>query len=228
MPTGKNAQPLSRAATLLLACVAGCVDAIGYATLFSLYTAHMTGNTVGSASRLVDHDFAKAAWHAFPIPIFVAGALAGAVVARTLRSRAVTLACEAVALSAFMLLAHDAHGPRLWLAASMPAFAMGMQAVTFRRCGDTTVQTTYITGMLVAFADALVAWLLSRQGAARAQIAFGIWCGYVVGALVGTFAVALARAWATVVPLVGIAVASVLTARPARAAPAQGELPLRA
>jgi uncharacterized membrane protein YoaK (UPF0700 family) len=124
--------------------------------------------------------------------------------------------------------AHGAHGPRLWLAASMPAFAMGMQAVTFRRCGETTVQTTFITGMLVAFADALVAWILSRQGAARAQIAFGIWSGYVVGALVGTFAAAALRAWATALPLVGLAVVAVLTARPARAAPAQGELPMRA
>jgi uncharacterized membrane protein YoaK (UPF0700 family) len=228
MPTGKTAQPLSRPATLLLACVAGCVDAIGYATLFGLYTAHMTGNSVGSASKLVDHHFVKAAWHAAPIPVFVVGAFVGAVVARTLHSRTVTLACEGTALLAFMLLAHDAHGPRLWLAATMPAFAMGLQAVTFRRCGDTTVQTTYITGMLAAFADAVVAWLFSRRGAARAQIAFGIWCGYVVGALTGTVTVAIAHAWATALPVLGLAVVAVLTARTARASPAHREWPMRA
>ena len=174
MPTGKNAQPNTRSATLLLASVAGCVDAIGYATLFRLFTAHMTGNTVGSASRLVNGELANAAWHAFPIPLFVAGAMTGAVVARTLKSRMVTIACEALALLCFMLVARHAHGPRLWLAAALPAFAMGMQAVTFRRCGDTTVQTTFLTGMLVAFSDALVAWLLEKKSGARARIALGI------------------------------------------------------
>ena len=150
-------EPQSTSVTLLLAAVAGAVDAIGYATVARLYTAHMTGNTEGFASGLVSGELGRAAWHALPIPIFVAGAIAGAVIARTLRSRRLALAVEAIALIAFMALARDAHGARRWCAAAMPAFAMGLQAVTFRRCGNVRVHTTFITGMLEAFADSFVA-----------------------------------------------------------------------
>jgi uncharacterized membrane protein YoaK (UPF0700 family) len=225
MPDDPRAQ--SRSATLLLAGVAGCVDAIGYATLFRLYTAHMTGNTESASSGLVTGELARAAWHAFPIPIFVAGAMTGALVARTIRSQKVTLCCEALALFAFMLLVRGAHGPRLWLAAAMPAFAMGLQAVTFRRCENTKVQTTFITGMLESFSDAFVGWLLSRRGAARAQIALGVWLAYVAGALTGAMSAERLRAYATLVPLVVLALVAVLMAR-GRAAPARGDLPTRA
>ncbi|MDQ2798914.1 MAG: DUF1275 family protein [Armatimonadota bacterium] len=60
---------------LLLAWVAGGVDATGFLTLAHLFTAHMSGNSVALAVSAAQGHWMEAARRAFPIPLFVVGAL---------------------------------------------------------------------------------------------------------------------------------------------------------
>ena len=62
----------------LLAWVAGFVDAVGYPALAHMFVANMTGNTVVAVTDLAQQNWGSA-WHrAFPIPLFVVVAAAGA------------------------------------------------------------------------------------------------------------------------------------------------------
>ncbi len=205
--------PTKRTLVLVLGGVAGAVDAVGYVTLFHLFTANMTGNTVKAAHGLAAGQWSKLAWHAFPVAMFALGAIVGAIVARVMRSRARALALEAAALGAFAVLASSRDfGELRWLAAAMPATAMGIQSVTVRRCGGATVQTAFVSGVLVSFADALVSWVKSKRAdaGARARLVLGIWCAYVLGAVAGFSAHARIGAAAIVLPLGGLFAAIVL------------------
>ncbi|HEY1959080.1 MAG TPA: YoaK family protein [Polyangiaceae bacterium] len=205
--------PTSRTLVLLLGLVAGSVDAIGYVTLFHLFTANMTGNSIDVANGIAAHRLSGSAWHALPISAFLLGAIVGALFASAHRSKALALVAEALALAAFALLASTPRfGELHWLTAAMPALAMGIQAVSFRRAGGGRVQTAFVTGMLVTFADALVAWVKSkRPGAgARARLVLGIWLAYVTGAFAGFAAHARIGATAIVLPFGGLFGALVL------------------
>jgi len=207
--------PSKRTLVLLLGGVAGAVDAIGYVTLFHLFTANMTGNTVKAARGLTAHAWRALAWHGFPIAMFVLGAIVGAVVARFLRSRPLALGLEIVALVVFALLASSRDfGELHWLTAAMPALAMGIQSVTVRRCGHATVQTAFLSGVLVSFADALVSWMQSRRpsAAARARLVLGVWACYALGAVAGFTAHARWGASATLLPICALALSMGISA----------------
>ena len=66
---------MSRAAlqTVSLAAVGGYVDAVGFLTLFHVFTAHMSGNSVWFGSSLGLGDWRIGLHHLFPIPLFVVG-----------------------------------------------------------------------------------------------------------------------------------------------------------
>ena len=227
MPTSTGSVE-RRTLVLVLAGVAGSVDAIGYVTLFHLFVAHMTGNTVSAARGAAMGHAHTLAQHGFPIVMFVLGAILGAVFARALHSRVLALVVELIALGLFVLLgSHPRFGELHWLTVAMPALAMGIQAVTIRRSGDATVQTTFVTGQLVSFADALVTWLTSKRksAAARARLVFAIWCSYVLGAYAGFTAHAHIGNLAAILPLGALAAAVVLAGPRASA---RGESPARA
>ena len=207
--------PTKRTLVLVLGGVAGAVDAIGYVTLFHLFTANMTGNTVKAAHGLAAGDWASLAWHAFPVVMFAVGAIVGAILARGMRSRTLPFVLESAALIAFAVLASRREfGELHWLTAAMPATAMGIQAVTVRRCGGAKVQTAFVSGVLVSLADALVTWVKSKRAGAgaRARLVLGIWCSYVLGAIAGFTAHARIGAAAIALPLAGLFAAVVLVA----------------
>lgn len=150
---------------LVLACVAGIVDAVGYLTLARLFTAHMSGNTAAIGAFLGTAHPAEALHRAMPIPFFVLGVALGAVVDEEARRRGicsaftVALIVEAVLLAAFML-AGIAVGPALHpgrasyiLVVALAPLAMGVQSASLQRVGRTGVRTTYISGMLTDFAE---------------------------------------------------------------------------
>ncbi len=166
---------------LALACVGGFVDAVGYLTLFHLFTAHMSGNSIALGVHVGEGDWADALHRAFPIPLFVAGVMLGAAVGEALvragvRSAfAFTVGLEILLLLAFMAWGHPYYhegGIRpesawaFYLLAALPALAMGVQSATLRRVGNVHVRTTYITGMLTNFAEEAVRylfWLRDRR-----------------------------------------------------------------
>jgi uncharacterized membrane protein YoaK (UPF0700 family) len=157
---------------VLLAAVAGSVDAVGFLTLAHLFTAHMSGNTVGMGAYLGQHQWGEAFRRGFPVPLFVLGVVCGAGITETAVRRgarsplAPAFCVEALLLVAFMFfggglaLGGDAPGgPEFYALAALLAFAMGLQSATLRRVGHRTIRTTYVTGMLTNFGEQFVACL---------------------------------------------------------------------
>jgi uncharacterized membrane protein YoaK (UPF0700 family) len=193
---------------LLLTFAAGCVDIIGYLTIYKVFTAHMTGVTVHLAQNAADRQWAKAA----PMACVLGAFLIGSVFARTLievgarrRVRSIasaTLLCEAVLIAAAAIVAGRLGSlVPVFVLVAMLAFAMGVQTATLTRIGSLTVHTTFVTGMLNKLAQLLShAMFLTydiRHGqnavAARdkslrqAGFIFSIWALYLVGAATGTW-----------------------------------------
>lgn len=205
---------------ILLAWVAGFVDAVGYLTLFHVFTAHMSGNTIAAGVHLGQEDWSAAFHRAFPIPLFVAGVALGAALAEFLLRRGYRsvfsfgVSLEALLLGFFFAWGGEVFsaggirpevGWHFYLLAALPALAMGVQNATIRRVGNTTVRTTYISGMVTNFAEEAVQFLfwlsdhfLGRHGKGfgllvrlsprqrsfnRLLLRAGIWTAYVVGAI---------------------------------------------
>jgi len=154
----------------------------------------MSGNTVTAAAGFETRNLHEAIVHALPIPFFVLGVVAGVVIS-TLDQRAgidprfaPTLILEALALGAFVLLAHGMQGKSggyFALTLAMPVVAMGLQNATFHRVGGQTVRTTFITGMLTDFAEHLTKAAMRTGPLAPALLAGSIWLTYLVGAAAG-------------------------------------------
>jgi uncharacterized membrane protein YoaK (UPF0700 family) len=157
---------------LLLAGVAGGVDAIGWLTLDGIFVAHMSGNTVGVTTHVALGEPSEVARRAFAIVAFVVGLAVGAASSAVARRRApqtgfsVALAVEAALLLAMMLggraASHGSHAvPRQpWMPyyalIGAGAVAMGIQGTTLRRVRSARVRTTYITGLLTRLVEGLV------------------------------------------------------------------------
>lgn len=159
-----------------LAWVASFVDATGYLILLRLALSHMSGNTIHLGLEISRADWSTALAWLLPVPLFVIGILLGALIqeaARQLKMRStfsVLLTLEAALLLAFILCAdaafggrHGAHlsGSQFFLLAALAAVAMGMQTATVHKVGGQPVRTTYITGMLSDFGEALAAVVIS-------------------------------------------------------------------
>jgi uncharacterized membrane protein YoaK (UPF0700 family) len=153
---------------MLLAWVAGSVDSIGFLALVHLFTAHMSGNTVGMGAYLGDGQWREALRRGSPIPFFVCGVVFGAAVAKIAARRgfrpffAPVLALETALLLAYLAWSggvlrggaiHAAPGGLNVLMVALPAIAMGLQSATLRRVGVLTVRTTFITGVLTEFGE---------------------------------------------------------------------------
>lgn len=180
---------MSRAAlwTLLLASVGGFVDAVGFLTLFHLFTAHMSGNSVWFGSAIGLGEWRIGLHHLFPIPLFVLGLIAGTAgveLARRRRLRAPfapALLAEIALLAVFMALGsvyivdgaqRAATAPAFYALAALPAFAMGLQNATLRQIAGRTVHTTYVTGVLQSLSEDVVRYAFWLREQARG-VGFG-------------------------------------------------------
>lgn len=169
---------------VLLAAVAGFVDGAGYLTLYHMFTAHMSGNSIATGVHLGGEDWGAAFHRAFPIPVFVAGVALGAALGEAFLRRgfrsafALGLGLEAALLLAFMAggdVDRTGHEIRrhpagtFYLLAALPALAMGVQNAMLRRVGNATVRTTYISGMLTNMAEEAVQFLYWFHDHARGE-----------------------------------------------------------
>jgi uncharacterized membrane protein YoaK (UPF0700 family) len=159
---------------ILLAWVAGVVDAVGYVLLFRLFIAHMSGNSAAMGAYFGQGEWGEAFYRAIPIPVFVLGVIAGAALNEAASRRGVrslfslTLGLEAALLFLFMICGEGViRGGvinanlawELYPLLALPAFAMGLQNAALRRVGGRIVPTTYVTGMLTDLAEAGVEYL---------------------------------------------------------------------
>lgn len=226
---------------LTLAGVAGYVDAVGFLNLANLFTTHMSGNSAATGAYFGQRQWAHALTRLYPIPIFVAGVICGAILteeAVSRRARSVfwlPLAVEIVLLAVYLLAGeHARHVVRdtlpFYALAALPAFAMGVQNTTVRRVGHSSVRTTYVTGMLTNFAEGIVSYLFWRRergndkalphadepdpaALGRAFLFGGIWLVFVVGATLGSLANTYWSFRSLLVPIAGLLVVLIFDLR---------------
>lgn len=187
---------IERAGVYLLACVGGCIDAIGFLTLGSLFVAHMSGNTASLGAFFGHGQWALGLPHLLALPIFILGILLGhlwlawrpgsGTVARI-------LLCEAVLLMGFGIAWGLAGNPALntpafYAFASMPLLAMGLQNSSIRTIGNVTFHTTYVTGVVDLFAESSAKYLRNRSpdAAKTARQAALVWLCYAGGGAIGS------------------------------------------
>jgi uncharacterized membrane protein YoaK (UPF0700 family) len=159
---------------LILTAVAGFVDVFGYVFIYGVYVAHMTGNTVATARHLVDLQFYGLLRHSWPIVAFVLGLIIGAFILDAQLRRSVPvpvslpLLLEAVLLGTFIAAASGINftasiptqpAARYYLTVALLALAMGMQNVVVRRIGGVNIYTTFVTGTLVKFVEAVASFV---------------------------------------------------------------------
>ena len=113
---------------LLLAALAGWVDAAGLGGSGGVFLSFMSGNTTDLAASLTQHDWARAETISAVVALFVAGVAAGEIIGPWggQRGQSLVLACETLALGAGAVLA----GWHLKLPSIVPllplVFAMGL------------------------------------------------------------------------------------------------------
>jgi uncharacterized membrane protein YoaK (UPF0700 family) len=200
------------AIALLLTFAAGCVDIIGYLTLYRAFTAHMTGDTVHLAQNVLQGRWPDAIKAGCVIAAFLIGSVVGRVIIeigsrkRTRSIASGALLIEAVLIAAVIPLAGRHTTPSVLVLLAMLAAAMGMQTATLTRVGSLTVHTTFVTGMLNKLAQLLSQSVfltydiaqgrdtaaLRKRVVRRAQFIFSIWLLYMSGAATG---VSLAFVW---------------------------------
>jgi uncharacterized membrane protein YoaK (UPF0700 family) len=209
-----------------LAGIGGWVDAVGFLTLFGLFTAHLSGNTARLGVELGQGDAGAALTYAVPIVAFFAAVVVGAVfvAARRGRSRralAPLLAVEAVLVTLFMVLGtllRDAgeltpHSLAYYGLAVTAVAAMGLQTASLRHVADVAVHTTFMTGMVTGFAEQLVATVRDDPDAPRRARIYGVLvAAYLSGAVAGSALETTWALWSLAVP-VGVLTLLAVTAR---------------
>src|SRR5262245_49448385 len=165
---------------LLLACVAGAVDAISYLGLGRVFTANMTGNTVLLGLAIGQEHTQAAIRSGLALAGFLTGVAFGAWSASGGRhdgvwASAVTasLALETILLVVFAVVWYLAGDPDTTAVATaclivLSALAMGLQSAVARRLNIPGIATTYITGTLTSLIAGLVAELRRAPAALAA------------------------------------------------------------
>lgn len=204
------------AIALILTFSSGMVDIVGYAGIYRLFTAHVTGTTVHFGRSLVLGQRVGVIAAFAIVAAFFLGSVAGRAIIEAAARRkyrriaTITLAIEA-AMLAFVALAKGSGGAAVvtggesvYVYLALLAGAMGMQTATLTGIGPLTVHTTFVTGMINKLGQ-LVSRILFRafdflrgrgktpqrmeeQRAESRQAVFllSIWICYVLGAAGGT------------------------------------------
>src|SRR5947209_9721172 len=161
-------------AAFLLAWVAAFSDAIGFLVLQQLGASFMSGNSLAAGVALGRLDWASVLQRGLPILVFFLGNMLGFLVLAQVRqwgirsSFAVVFGLEVVCMLAFLLLGtHALQGGIIrpsppgifYLCITLLTLAMGLQTATVRRASGQGVHTTFVTGVLGDWAQALTQYL---------------------------------------------------------------------
>ncbi|HEV2311281.1 MAG TPA: YoaK family protein [Acidimicrobiia bacterium] len=210
---------------LILAGVGGWVDAVGFLTLFGLFTAHLSGNTARFGVEIGQGAFGTALSYAVPIVVFFIGVVAGVwyMSARGRQALAPLLAVEALLVTTFMVLGTVLHhagdltprSPAYYGLAVAATAAMGLQTSSLRHVCHVEVHTTFVTGMITSLAVEVVGIVRHEPDALwRARIHGSLVGAYIVGAVSGSALEAPWRFWSLAIPVVVLVVLAVTRRRP--------------
>jgi uncharacterized membrane protein YoaK (UPF0700 family) len=210
-------EPMATRLVLLLAAGAGAVDAMVILG-FQVLTAAQTGNTILLAVALARGEWSTGLDSGVSVGGFVLGALGGAwLLLRSGWGVARALTAELAVLAAATIL-WSVWGGR-FAGVSTPvvgavAFAMGLQSAVMLHLRASS--TTYVTGVLAAFARNLAGPPLAESSPSRpAWFEGGVWVVYLAGAIAGSWLFLRHGAVMMLVPLLAIGAAALLAARAA-------------
>jgi uncharacterized membrane protein YoaK (UPF0700 family) len=200
---------------LVLTCMAGLVDAIGYLTLSRVLPANMSGNTVeGGLGLLKGTDALRTL---LTVLMFVVGAVLSSILhvlgkrGRLRAPVALALLAEVALLCGWVVVAHGSElggngssfPVQYHVALSLGALAMGMQNASLTQVGPVHAFTTHVTGTITKLAESAVDalfWLKDERSSARgtlwkrawgqkdvktAAIMLGLWTVFLLGAIAG-------------------------------------------
>ncbi|HEU4960423.1 MAG TPA: YoaK family protein [Sphingomonas sp.] len=179
-----RSRPPFVAAAVLLAALAGFVDALAYLNLGGFFAAFMSGNTTRLGVGLATGDFASGAVAAALILSFVCGVMIATMLAARFPRRhraAVMLAVTVLLALAALLSGFTDRGFPLMLL----AVAMGAENGIFDREGEFGGGLTYITGTLVRFGQRLTGALIGSDSRFGWVPWLLMWLGFALGVLVG-------------------------------------------
>jgi uncharacterized membrane protein YoaK (UPF0700 family) len=155
------------AVALCLTMVGGFVDAVGYITLFQVFTSNMSGNSVHVGIYLGQQNWMNLLRPLCAIVSYVVGMLLTRITveiagrAGIRRIASFTLAVEALLLALFAHATPQMHlgqmvsleSPAYFTLVALLAFAMGVQTATLTHIGPLTVYTTFVTGTLTKLTE---------------------------------------------------------------------------
>ncbi|TQF68773.1 DUF1275 domain-containing protein [Rhodococcus spelaei] len=168
---------------VLLAALAGYVDAMGFIVLGGFFVSFMSGNSTRAAVAAVDGAGHPAAVGAAVIGLFVLGVVCGSLLGhRAGRWRRPAVLSLVAALLGVAAVTHS-FAPTQVVVASL-ALAMGAENTVFERSEQASISLTYMTGTLVKLGQAIGAALTGgpRWGWVRFAV---LWLGLVLGVVVG-------------------------------------------
>ncbi|QTI71513.1 YoaK family protein [Gordonia polyisoprenivorans] len=172
------------ALAMVLAAIAGYLDAVGFLHLGGFFVSFMSGNTTRAAANAASGDWVQAGRAAGLIGLFFFGVVAGSVLSRFAHGRVVVLwattgivGCSALAQS---------------LGVGVPAIlvisvAMGVLNATFQRGGEVSIGLTYMTGTLVKAGQRLVDGFFGGSRTAWLRY-LAMWIALSAGAIAGAYA----------------------------------------
>lgn len=155
-----------------LTCAAGFVDAVGYLTLYHVFTANMSGNSVAFGLNAAKSSWQQAFHRGFPVLMFVTGVVVGGLIVEIgnrLRWRRVLvaalvfeIACLVIATAFATKWPQDLHArrpqPAIAVMIAFSAIAMGVQNTSVRKVGALAVHTVHVTGELTKLGEELIAF----------------------------------------------------------------------
>ena len=162
--------------------VAGFVDAVGFLNLGGFFVSFMSGNSTRLGVALGEGALDQAGKAAGLIALFLAGVIAGALVARIGGTRrSPVLIAEALLLTAAA--AGFAAGFQAMGIVGL-VLAMGVENAVFQRDGEVAVGLTYMTGALVKAGQRMAAALTGGDRFAWAPY-LALWAALSAGAAIG-------------------------------------------
>lgn len=174
---------------VVLAFVAGWVDAVGYLHFARVFVSFMSGNSTVLGIAIGQAAWTKVVSPLVAIAFFVLGSFIGSLIrglARDWRAP-VVLSVEALALL-LALAVLPRTGGELAPAIAPLALAMGAQNAVMREVGGVRITLTYVTGALLNLGQSLADAVLRRGNRSAWRIHASIWLALIGGGTGGAFA----------------------------------------
>ncbi|WP_313536503.1 YoaK family protein [Sphingomonas sp.] len=172
------------AIAILLAALAGFVDALAFTSLGGFFASFMSGNSTRLGVGLGSGSGYDAAIAASLVMSFVAGVILSSVIgrARPQRHQPVVMAVVTLLLTLAAIVATLMPGPIVLL---LLAAAMGTENGVFQRDGEVTIGLTYMTGSLVKLGQKLAGALMGDADRFGWLRYLALWLGFVSGVVIG-------------------------------------------